>query len=431
MMFRKITRFCLLALSVASLSACIEENPTEVGDVLLPSGDVISFEVLLPAASFLVWDSSFTGYSKVTDAQFAIIARQFENAVDANMLTRFGQLPAVQVIRNTTTNLAVNDSSPKYFSGLLVLKFDTLVTPLTRPVLLRLFPTTEEWDVSATWTNRIDTGTVQLPWKTPGGTRGPSVDTASWVAGDSVVLRVDSQTIALWNDTTNKARGALITAETNNTRIKVLSTAFHVSAHSSIRADTVIKVDALPLVRTFVFNPTPSTAGVSGIRAGGTPSWRAFVRLRSDLTSLSFPCPNRPNCTVPLDSVNLSAAQLLLKPVRAPAGFPPEDSMYLDVRGISTSAGVPLSRSPLGNRISASAAIKPTFFTNPTATDVVSIDITNFIAHLTDKTVKDADRLPPALAILQLGEPFTFGFATFDAAPTLRLVLTKALEKNQ
>jgi hypothetical protein len=431
MMFRKLTKLFLLALSVASLSSCIEENPTEVGDVLLPSGDVISFEILLPASSFLVWDSSFTGYSKVTDAQFAIIARKFENTVDANMLTRFGQLPSTIVVRNTTTNTAVTDSAPKYFTGRLVLKFDTLVTPLTRPVLLRLFPTTEEWDVSATWTNRVDTGSVHLPWTTPGGTRGASVDTATWAAGDSVVLRVDSQTIALWNDTTNKGRGALIVAETNNTRVKVLSTAFRVSARSSVRADTVVNIDLNPIARTYVFNPTPSAAGVSGIRAGGTPSWRAFVRLRSDLTSLTFPCPDRSNCTVALDSVNLSSAQLLLKPVRPPLGFAPEDSMYLDVRGVSTSAGVPLSRSPLGNRISASPAISPTLFINPTPAGVVKIDITSFIAHLTDKTVKEADRLPPAFALIQLGEPFTFGFATFDAAPTLRLVLTKALERNQ
>lgn len=418
-----------LAVALALFATtCATDAPTDVGDALLTTGDVVTFEVVLPAASFLQYDSAFTGYAKAVNASFGLIARKFENTVDANTLYRFSLAPTSIQVRNAAGNV-VADSTPRFFSGRMVLKLDTLATPGAKPVFLRAFRTAEEWNETATWTNRIDSGTVHLPWATPGGTRGPQIDTATWAAGDSIVFRVDSQTIATWSDTTNKARGAIIFAETNGARMRVISTAVHLSAHSTVRPDTVVSADIVPTIRTFVFNPEP--AATADLRVGGIPAWRSVLRIRPDLSSLTLPCTNGPaGCQVTLDSIHVSSAQLLLKPKRSPPGFSPEDTTFLDVRALGVTATVPLERSPIGARVGLSRAIAPGVFTSPGPNEVVKIDITAFIAQLTDKNVTDANRLSAVLALMQIPEPGTFGFMTFGQSPSLRLVLTAAVERR-
>lgn len=412
-------------------SACSTDAPTEVGDALITTGNVVTFEVILPASSFLQSDSAFTGYTKPSDANFTLLARKYGNTVDANSLFRFSLPPTTVIVRNVTMNTAQTDSAPRYFSGLMVLKFDTLTSPGAKPVLLRAFRTIEEWNESATWTNRIDTGTVHLPWSTPGGSRGVQIDTATWVAGDSVVFRVDSQTIATWRDTTNKARGAIVVAETNCARMRVLATAVHLSVHSTLRPDTVIAADVVPAIRTFVFNPQP--APTADLRVGGTPAWRSVLKLRPDLTSITVPCPgNVVGCVVALDSVHINSAQLLLKPKPSPAGFSLEDTSFIEVRPLATSTTVPLERSPVGGNVGLSKALAPGAFDNPVLGDFVRIDITPFFEHLTNTKLTAADRalLATALSLIQIPEPGTFGFMAFDQSPSLRLVLTAAVARQ-
>lgn len=419
-----------IAIAVAFLvTACATDAPTEVGDALLTTDDVVTFEVILPASSFLQFDSSFTGYAKPVDALFGLVARKFENTLDANSLYRFSLPPTTIQVRNSA-GITVTDSAPRYFSGRMVLKIDTVVTPGAKPVLLRAFRTAEAWNETATWTNRIDSGTVRLPWQMPGGTRGPQIDTATFAAGDSIVFRVDSQTIAIWNDTTNKARGAIVIAETNGARIRILSAAVRLSARSVVRPDTVVAVDIVPSIRTFVFDPQPSPT-TADLRVGGIPAWRSVLRIRPDLSSLTVPCTNGPpGCQVTVDSIHISSAQLLLRPKRSPPGFSLEDTTFVDVRPLALSPTVPLERSPIGGRVGLSRAIAPTAFANPGVNDIVTIDITSFIAQLTSRNVTNTTRLPPVLALLQIPEPGTFGFMTFEQSPSLRLVLTAAVERR-
>ncbi|HEX6560094.1 MAG TPA: hypothetical protein VF021_11545, partial [Longimicrobiales bacterium] len=294
-------------LAACAVAACATDNPTEVGGSLLSSGDLVTFEVILPATSFLVYDTSFSGYARPNILPYAYVAQQFEDALDAHELVRFSIPPAVVSVRNTSGTL-VPDSAPKYFAGQLVLKLDTTLAGLSKPVSLRLFHTAEPWDVSATWTNRIDTTGVHTPWSTPGGTVGAAIDTATWAEGDSVVFHVDSAALALWRDTANSSRGAVIVSETNGSRLRVLSTVVHVSAHSSIRTDTVLTSDLVPTFRTFLFNPTLATP-FSGVRAGSVPSWRTILQLRSDLRGMTFDCPAQvagaTPCSISLDSAHV------------------------------------------------------------------------------------------------------------------------------
>jgi hypothetical protein len=418
-----------LALTLAlALVGCVDEDPTEVGGVLLPSGEVLTFEVVLPASEFLVSDTAFSGYLAPFRASFGVVARSFEEVLDANMLLRYSLPPTTIVVQNGATT--VTDSFPRFTGGNIVFRFDTIGST-ERPIRLALFRTAENWHASATWTQRVDTGTVQLAWSTPGGTRGAQIDTATWVEGDSVVFAVDSATLAVWKDSTNQARGAILVAETDDSRLRVFGSTVHVNARSSINADTVVVVDLVPTTRTFVFNPTlPNT--FSGLRVGGIPAWRSILRLHPDLRSFVFPCTGGPEgCQVSLDSVHINTAQLLLRPVRSLAGFIPEDSLFIEARTILLSPLVPLERSPVGNRVAISGLLAPDLFTSPTATDEVRLDITALISHLLDESVPEDERQPPLLSILQLSEGQTFGFAAFETQPSLRLVITTALERTQ
>jgi hypothetical protein len=288
------------------------------------------------------------------------------------------------------------------------------------------------WDASATWTLRVDTPNARLPWATPGGTRGAQIDTATWTAGDSVVFNVDSATLAIWNDSTNRARGAILVAESNGAFARTFTTTVHVSTHSSVRADTVVNVDLVPALRTFVSNPT-LTSPFAGIRAGGLPTWRAFLRLRDDLRSIVLPCGNgQANCRVSLDSVLVNKAELLLTTTQSPLGFAPEDTTIVETRPLSTSALVPLERSPIGTfgRAVRSGLLAPSVFNTANGAETVRLDITPFLTHLLDESVTAANRLPPVLALLQIPETATFGFLSFRSDPVLRLVLTTTVERQ-
>lgn len=412
---------------LALLGGCTDESATDVGDVLLPAGDVLTFEVLLPASTFLVSDSAFAGYLEPIDAGFQLIANSFENVVDANALIRFSLAPRSINVRTTGTTV-VTDSAPRFPSARMVVKFDTLGST-ARPARFTLLHTAETWDPSATWTNRVDTANVTLPWTTPGGTGGAVIDTATWVSGDSISFNVDSATLALWNDSTNRARGALLKVEDEGARSRMLTAVLRVDARSSVRADTVVNIDLVPSVRTFLVNPT--LAPQSGaMRVGGIPTWRSFLRFREDLRGLRFPCNNgQAGCTVALDSAQVNRAQLILKPAASPPGFVPEDSVFIEARTIAVTAQVPIERSPLTGDvpIARSTLIAPGVFRTPAGAEPVELNITGFIAHLLDETILPSNRRAPWLALMQIPEASTSGFATFEDAPMLRLILTTTI----
>lgn len=417
----------LLALFLAlAVIACADENPTDVGDALLPGGEVFTFEALLPASQFLAFDSAFTGYNQPADVLYGLVAHKFEGVVDARTLTRYSLPPRLIVVRTTGTT-TVADSAPRFTGGRVVVRLDTL-TMTPRPIRFSLYRTGEVWDVSATWTHRVDTAGVREPWATPGGTLGALIDTATWAAGDSVVFDVDSATLAVWNDSTDRARGAILVSDTDGSRAHVLSQIVRVDARSSLRADTVVNVDLVPTVRTFIINPIPP-GPARDIRVGGVPSWRSFLRLRDDLRSLVLPCTGGPaGCRVTLDSVHVNKAELILQSKRTTPGWLPEDSIFIEARPISAGPNIPLERSPLGTFARQSAfrtkLLGPALFAGPATAGPVRIDITDFIVHQMDDAVEAGSRLPPVLVLMQIPETGTVGFATFEEAPMLRLILT-------
>lgn len=430
----RVLRGGLLLLLAVFTAACTDESPTDVGDNLLPSGDVRTFEVILDAEDFIAYDTTFTGYTSAHDATFGLVANKFGGVVDSNLLIRMAQPLSVINVRNSAGTV-VPDSSPRYFAGRLVIRVDTLRTDSDPPVLLRAFRIAEEWDFSTTWTLRVDTGALQLPWATPGGTRGAQVDTATWAAGDSIVFDLDSATIAEWRDTANDARGALVVSETNNSRMRIASAAFRLQARPSIRPDTIIDFDVAASLTIFIHNPEPPPPG-GQLRVGGVTSWRSIIGIKPELRNMTFPCPGVTNCQVRLDQAHINLAELWLQPAAAPPGFIPEDTTQLQMRTLLVDDDVPLQRSPIGlcspqRESCLSRALGLNLFSNPPSPDHVALIITDYIVPLVSEDVEDEDRPSSTVSLLSAAEPITFGFNAFASGPRLRLVLTAAVERPQ
>ena len=433
MNFKTLIRGLLLITTIFT-AACTDEEPTDVGDNLVSTGDVRTFEVILNPADYILYDTTFTGYSRAQDANFGIVANKFGGVLDANLLVRMAQPLSIISVRNSAGN-AVPDSNPQYFSGRMVLRIDTLRTDSDAPVRFAAYRIAEPWEFNTTWTLRIDTGAVELPWATPGGTRGAQVDTSGWTAGDSLVFDLDSATIAEWRDTTNLARGALVVAETNGARVRVNSASFRLQARSTIRPDTILDIDVAASTTIFIYNPeAPPSTGQ--LRVGGITSWRSIIGLDPELRNMTFPCQGVANCEVRLDRAHINLAELLLQPAAVPAGFIPEDSMVAQVRTLLVATGVPLQRSPLGFCAPTvvdcrTPVLKPAFFAQPPATEPVRVNITSYVVPLVAEDIDESTRPSSTLTLLSLIEPFTFGFTAFQPGPRLRLILTAAVERPQ
>lgn len=422
---RVFRRWITLALPLLALAACGEEGPTEVGGALLPGGAIRTFEVLLDPSDWLVADTAFSGYNKPYGSGFFVTADQFGGSLEANTLARFDVFSTIVLPDSSGTSRT--DSMAVPFAGRIVMVIDTLASSAP-DLTFSAWELTEEWHpASATWTVRVDSGTIKSNWSQPGGTRGARIGTTDWMGTDTVFIPVDSQTIALWADTTNRAKGALVTLETPNSRVLAADVFLRVDYHPSIRSDTVITTTIRPTDRTFVFDPNLGTAS-STPRVGGVPAWRTIFRFRDDLDALAIPCPDTPNCTLRLRDVAMNYASLVLQPVPAPAGFIPEDSVRLGARILLASEAVPLERSPLGDVAGVmTSSVAPSAF-GAGGGSTIELPVTTFLRRLASDTIAAANRPPPFVAMVPVVEGSHFGVSTFAQNPRLRLVLTVATE---
>jgi hypothetical protein len=419
------TRAALLVLPL--LAGCGEELPTDIGGTLLPGG-VRSFEVVLEPGAFLLADTSFSGYSRAADAQFAVLASAFEGVYHANTLGQF-ILPTVISVRDAAGTVRT-DTTPDLFTGRLIVVFDTLRSAGPDPVTVAVYELDESYDpATTTWAFRSDTGDVRTPWRTPGGSvRGGRVTAGEWRPGtDSLVLPLDSARLAAWADTALRPPGVLLRSETPNSRLRAQRIVLQIDAKSDIAPDTTVVLNIEAAGRAFVFDPLP-TPSAAGARVGGIPAWRTILALRPGLDTLRVPCPDRPaTCTLALRDVEVSLAALIMTPSASPPGFAMEDSVQIGAREVLVMPTIPLARSPLGEAagvmrrpVSASAVA------GGAGTEPIQIPITTYIRALAADTV--ARRPEPWLALLSAGEARSTGFVSFEGLPRLRLILTMATE---
>ena len=432
-------RVVAVGLAAVLMAACGRESPTAVGGSLLTGGGARTFEILLDAPQFLVSDSAVSGFVlNAAVAPFHIVARSFGGVVNAHALATF-VAPTKSITVLDSTNTSRTDTLPSFFQALVVLHVDTAAAN-GGPVTLQLYRTVQQFDpFSATWALRVDTGNVQLPWATPGGTVGALVDTAVYQPGDdSVIFHVDSSTVAEWADTTNLARGALVTAATPNSRMRFLGFDYIVSAHSSIRKDTVVTQTPGVSGSTFIFTPGGPTPQPGVLMIGGIPVWRSFFTLRPDLATRTMTCPASAgvSCSFTLKTVKVNFAGLLVQPASTGA-WVPEDTVRPEAFTLDTATGVPLNRSPIGVHIGSTAPVlAPQLFSAPTATSF-TIPITPMVAAMAGDTVLagSAAAQSRTVAVLHYPEPGLFGVAGFYGlsagpalAPKLRLIITIAPE---
>ena len=215
----------IVALGLAALlgvAGCGDEDPTEVGSVIIGEG-VRTFEVVLEAGSFLVSDTTYDQIGRLVEAPFRMVAAAFGDELDAHVLFRIN-VPST-VTYTDTGGVSVTDSTPVFDGARFTLVIDSLSSS-ARPVELEVLPVTESWDDnSVTWALRSDTGDVAEPWTQAGGTTGPLVGTAQWGAGDTVVIALDSASASVWTDSLAE-RSALVRTASPGSRVFIRSIAF-------------------------------------------------------------------------------------------------------------------------------------------------------------------------------------------------------------
>lgn len=418
-------RLWLLLLPLVAV-ACGEEGPTQVGAGLLPPDGVRTFEVILEPHQYLVFDTAFGQYSDPPDAPFVVAADGFDQGLFSHVLARFSLPAAVNVV--DTLGTGRQDTAAVFLGADVRMLVDTLRST-DAPVQLAVYRVTQSWDRSATWSLRVDTAGVQIPWATPGGARGALIDTVTWAAGnDTLTFRVDSATLAAWRqDTAAMNRGVMIVAQTPGARIRLTPPQMTVQARSSFRPDTVYDAFTSTFRRTFIFTPEQPTVSAAP-RVGGTPAWRTVLRLQERLDTLTFACPGVPNCRVRLSEAAISHAGLRLQPVPPPPGLRPEADLVVGAYLMVPSPLLPLERSPLSELVGV-ATMPRTSFMAPGA-PVREVAITEMIRRAAtppEQWPQDAPA-PTHLALTAGPDPILFGFATFEAMPRLRLVLSIAQE---
>ena len=422
--------------------ACADEDPTGVGRPLVPGGAVRTYEIVLEPEDFLVSDTTLGGFVTPDEVTYRVLAGGYEG-LTANGLARFARPPAA-VSYVDTSGVTRADSMPSYIGGRVVLSVDTLRSVAPGPVRVELHRIGEEWDPrSASWTLRVDSGGVQMPWTEPGGTSAALVDTATWdpAEGDSVTFHVDSLTLALWADTLDASRGALIRVATPDARIRARAVFMRLDARPSARPDTVVVATVGSIGGLFVLDPNPPVG--SALRVGGLPSYRSYFHVQR-LDTLVFPCPGEPagsDCELRLKDVRVNYAALVLQPEGTPGGLLPDDSLRIEARTVLPVPGVPLARLPLGSPAASFAGqplgsqpIAPATFRPGASPGTIEVPMTQFIATLAGGRRNEAADPPPERFVLYAAqENDLFGFGTFAglgsaSPPRLRLIVTVAPE---
>lgn len=419
-----------LACGAGLLAACGDELPTAVGGDIIDPG-FRTFDVVLDAATFLQADTTYDRLGELRGAPFRLVAEAFEGELFAHTLFR------VNVPRRVTyedeDGTSVTDSLFAIIGGTVTVVLDTLGEP-TDPVEIEVVELTERWDAfSATWEQRIDSAGVSEPWTEPGGTTGRRLGSAIWVAGDTLEIPLDSAAAAVLTDSVVGVHSGLLRSVTDGTRVRIeaLSFDFHVRPSE---ADTLLTAGSVT-EHAIVLTPEASEPGQNELRVGGVPTWRSVLNFRP-LSEVEIPCsPGNTTCTIPLSSVDLNLATLLLRPL--PVGPRRiERPLRVEARAVLRAPGVPVSRSALSTSMGAMAeGIAPSAFAAPAEPTTAAVPITGYIRRNVNPPEGEDPILWVALVAAAEQQSPVFGYAAFGSIrsadpPRLRLVVTVPAEEE-
>lgn len=418
----------LAALAVLGLAACEEDVPTSVDPDLFPVTPR-TVELVLPWSSFGADLDVIGGFGTPTELFIGVLANDFEGVLDARTLARYNAPPDtlfVQDAQGTTVR-----SKLSYKGGSIFLRFDTLSARVDGPVTVVAGATQAEWHPpTATWTIAVDTINHREPWPVPGGGPVSSIASAVWdpAEGDTLLIPVDSATIAAWSDTTDSSRGLRLEAIESGVRLQIRSIFLRLDAVPEAKPDTVLHPTVAPQALTFIYDPVPEPPP-NGIRIGGVPAWRTIIEMDipDTLTGPPEVC-ERVGCPFVLEPGRINAASLVLESRATEPAFQPSDTVLLDVRPVLAPERLP--KSPLGESFVGipGRPVPPEAF-GEEAGQQVAIPITGFVRALLRGEDAAGNEPPNTLALLSFFEPLSISFATFEGPgaegePFLRLLVT-------
>jgi len=421
------------AVAVFFSAACSDRVPTLPGEGFLPVQPT-TVELRIPFSEFASELRVVGGFGSPAELGTGVVALDPGGApLRARTVLRLNTFPSsAQVLDAGGVTQA--DTLLSFIGGQLLVRFDSLrfIAPGPVTVAARALEG-PRWDpITTTWTAAVDSaGTQRIQWPEPGA--GPSrlLGTGQWNPGegDSLLIRIDSASVAALGDTANAGRGLRLDSETSGTRLRVRSVSLLLEAVPSIRPDTLLELPVSSRDVSFIFDPRPTPAP-DELRVGGTPAWRTFFQVAVP-TRIEPPSPvcQRLSCPVDITPESVVFAALVMQSATGPASFMPLDTVAMEVRPVLDPSRLP--RSPLGSSLLPLGRILDPGWFLPGGGRTVTLPVTSFVRDRVRGTTAAGDPAPTGLALLLGGEPVDFAFNTFDGPgrpgePFLRILLTLA-----
>ncbi len=428
---RKTTHAALAAAGAGLVlfAGCQESVPTATDASLIPINP-ITVEVLLDFEDFVTDFDVIGGFGSPADLGRGLVARDFRGTLDARTLIRFGNFQRSITVEDSL-GVTRQDTAFTVLGGQIVIVFDSTSASPDIPVTLTAAATNTPWDrETATWELAIDSVGSRTPWPTPGAGSSTPVGSALFdrSMSDTVVIAVDSATIAAWGDTTNLARGVMIDVADAGARLEFTSVSLNIDARPSINLDTIVSLTGAASERTFIFHPGPDP-DPPGLRVGGTPAWRSIMTLEVPETLTGPPALCAlVGCPLTITAERVNQAELVLTTSFDDPAFVPLSAVLVDIRPVLTPELLP--KSPLGATLVGllGQAVQPELFDTETGT-TVSFPVTFFIQDLIRGVTLLDEPAPNTISVMTTFEPLLVGFASFQGpggsgAPMLRLILT-------
>ncbi|CAN5833396.1 hypothetical protein BH23GEM8_BH23GEM8_15790 [soil metagenome] len=411
-------------LALPLMFGCRDELPTATGEDLFPGGARPStVDLTLEPEQFVLSSVQQTDFARAADAGYLVVARDFEQELNANALVRFTGFP--ETVTYTINGALTTEQNFTYQGGQVV---TSVVARSSAAVTtqLRLWELAEPWDtVGVSWT--VASGRASpTQWSTPGGTRGSMLGQSVWTPGDTTAA---ADSVRFTVDATAVARmaaagfnGLVITSETAGARVTLSRVALQTSVRPAAHPDTTIALTIVGGPQTFIFSPeAQNVAGT--LRVGGVTGDRAVlgIDLRQQVPGCANPATT-PNCpSVSLRNVTINRASLVLSPVRTPGGLRPLVSPSMRIRRVVEPG---LGRfAPLGQLLFADT-VPVARFASPGGAPI-SIDLTGPLLLFNATQVEQL-----SIALLTEPEGGNFGYLYFTDRPRLRIVYTLPLRPS-
>lgn len=423
---------------VLSVAACKNEIPTALDDGFLPV-EPVTMEVILPWSEFGTGTQVVGGFGHADEVGVGTIANAFGGTLNARTLLHLvPQAPDSVNVDDATDTLTT------IVGGWMLLRFDPDGSSNEGPVTVSVGRTSTHWDArSASWQMAVDSVDTQEPWPEEGGGPVEPLGSAQWdpVQGDSLLIGLGPEALAIVLDTTSSEFGVLVELDTPGELLRMTFGELRLLALVE-GIDSVITLPPVSVTeQTFIYDPAPGPP--DELRVGGVPSWRTVVSMALPETVEGTPeaCA-LVACPLVLSPERINHASLVLSTRANEPGFQPTDSLLVHARSLfavevlpKSPVGPPVFLDELGLTIG--AALSSAAFV-PGGESKVEVPITPLVWDMARGTTSNGGLTSPNIALLSLNcnplsgvciEPASIAFSSFAGAgqpgePALRLILT-------